>query len=184
MAEISYHDVARLLKADFETGRLYWLPRQADQFQDGSRHSAEYLCRWWNDRFAEKEALTPVNGSGYRWGRVMNKVCIAHRIIWLLHTRTWPLHQIDHINGDRLDNRIVNLRDVTPAENCKNQKMRSTNKSGIQGVCWFKTRGMWVAYIGKTTLGYFHSAADAAAVRRAAEVERGFHENHGRISAA
>jgi len=82
---------------------------------------------------------------------------------------------VDHINGDRLDNRLVNLRIVTTAQNAQNQKINcSYSRSGIRGVSWFARDSKWRAYVssgGKQHhLGYFETKEEAA--RAASEGRR------------
>ncbi len=93
--------------------------------------------------------------------------------------------QIDHINGNSLDNSISNLRNVTHTENQRNIKIQRNNTSGICGVrlyAYNRTK-KWVSSIrrnGKTvTLGYFLDLNDAIIARKMAEYEIGFHVNHG-----
>ena len=62
-----------------------------------------------------------INGRGYRWIRVLNKRYQAHRLAWLFYYGEWPENEIDHINNDKDDNRITNLRDVTHGENQQNR---------------------------------------------------------------
>ncbi len=80
---------------------------------------------------------------------------------------------IDHINGDRLDNRRCNLRFVTPSQNVMNTAVRSDNKSGVKGICF--DRGKWKAYICKggkvTNIGRFCTKDEATQARAAAENE-------------
>jgi len=80
---------------------------------------------------------------------------------------------VDHINGDRLDNRRENLRIVTAGQNCMNSGLRSNNSSGTRGVHFCKTRLRWVAQIkvGKKSLllGRFQTQDEAVAARRAGE---------------
>ena len=106
----------------------------------------------------------------------------VHRLIFLMHNGRWPVDQIDHINGIRGDNRIENLREVDHSENMKNIATPITNTSGVMGVV--RNNGKWQAQIrtGKTHkyLGIFADINDAIRVRKAAEIEYGFHENHGR----
>ncbi len=91
---------------------------------------------------------------------------------------------IDHINGDRGDNRISNLRVVTSTENNRNKAINKNNTSGVTGVTWSKSRRKWIAqiHIGKIgkALGGFDRVEDAIAARKNAETRYGFHENHGR----
>ena len=108
---------------------------------------------------------------------------LAHRIIYLLVAGEWP-EEIDHINGDGYDNRWVNIRNVDRATNHKNQKLRSTNTSGLMGVCWDKGRGKWAARIRVNylhiNLGRFDDWFEAVCARKSAENKYGFHINHGR----
>jgi len=67
------------------------------------------------------------------------------RIAYLLMTGEWPKHQIDHVNGDRSDNRWSNLRDATNGQNGQNRGMMSSNTSGYKGV--YKCRNKWRARI-------------------------------------
>ena len=85
-------------------------------------------------------------------GMINSKPYKAHRVIWKMVYGSDP-HYIDHINGDRTDNRISNLRSVTKAQNNRNKRLRSDNKSGVTGVHWYNPRNKWrvdVRYNGKT----------------------------------
>ena len=70
---------------------------------------------------------------------------MAHRVAWAIYYGVWPTGMIDHINGDGLDNRICNLRDVTHKENARNSRRKATNKSGCSGVMRDKHKKKWVA---------------------------------------
>lgn len=180
---LSFEDISKIIRADFETGKLYWLRRTSDMFANGKR-DAERACISWNARFAGKEALTADNGFGYRHGDIFAKKYQAHRVIWLLAYGEWPEDQIDHINGNRSDNRLSNLSAASNLTNGKNQKRPSDNTSGHIGVCWSKRHQKWMSQIhvngrGKF-LGYFDEIQDAVAARKKAEATFGFHENHGR----
>lgn len=70
----------------------------------------------------------------YRVIGYKRKTYYAHRIAWFITYGRWPTHPLDHINGDRGDNRITNLREVTATENQKNMKLFSTSSSGVVGV--------------------------------------------------
>lgn len=176
-------DIRKLLRYEPDTGKLYWLERTPDLFEDG-KQSAETVCRRWNTRYAGKEALTSDNGKGYRQGAIFSRVYFAHRVIWAIAHNEWPADQIDHINGVKNDNRIENLRAVTNQENHKNQKLSSNNTSGVTGVYWRPARRKWQVRIyvnGRLLhLGLYVNKDEAVAARKAAEVKYGFHENHGR----
>lgn len=106
------------------------------------------------------------DGKGYL------EICIdyqsyrAHRLAWLYVHGEWPEQQIDHINGNKKDNRISNLRTATNAQNAYNTKIRSNNTSGYKGVTLFKPTGKYAAKLripGKIiNLGYFDTAKEAA----------------------
>lgn len=132
----------------------------------------------------EKVSMRPHTNGRLRIDFLARKY-LVHRIIWCLEYGRWPRKFIDHINGDPADNRLVNLREVDNKMNCRNQKLRSTNKSGTMGVQWRKDRQQWIAVIARggvrRSLGFFDHLDDAVAARRAAEVEAGFHKNHGRV---
>jgi len=94
----------------------------------------------------------------------------------------WPTEDIDHIDGNRANNRVENLRAVSRSVNMRNAYRRKDNKSGFVGV--HKNRvGSWVAQIavdGRVIhLGFFRAQGDAVAARKAAEIEHGFSVRHG-----
>lgn len=184
MADLTYDIVARLFKPDFETGKLYWRERTTEWFQPGA-HGAEVYSGMWNKRYANTEAFTSDNGYGYRTGHIFRRPYQAHRVIWMLAHKEWPKNQIDHINGIRSDNRLINLRPVSHAENGRNQKLRSTNTSGVMGVYWHKSAKKWGARIkvggSYRYLGLFFEFADAVSARRHAEALYDFHGGHGRL---
>lgn len=111
----------------------------------------------------------------------------VHRIVWIMHNGEIPFGMhIDHINHNRKDNRIQNLRLVTNGENHKNTKLYSRNSSGVCGVSFSKWHNKWWARInvdGKfINLGMFDDINSAIEAREKAEKFYGFHENHGRKS--
>lgn len=75
--------------------------------------------------------------------RLNGKTYMAHRLAWLYMTGSWPENQIDHINGIRDDNRIINLRQATQSENLRNTKIRKDNAAKIKGINIHK--GRWIA---------------------------------------
>ena len=122
--------------------------------------------------------------NGYRRLQLHGIAYSVHRTIWLLHYGSPPSGQIDHINHDRLDNRIENMRDVTNQENQRNRKVGIANKSGVIGVSWHSRDMTWGARITVDgvvrRLGSFGGFFDAVCARKSAELRAGFHENHGR----
>lgn len=97
--------------------------------------------------------------------RVDGRKWHAHRLAWLHVHGSLPQGDIDHINLNRSDNRIANLREATRSQNCCNVGLRKDNRTGMKGVS--KRRGQWSARITKdyrtTFLGSFDSCAAAAA---------------------
>jgi hypothetical protein len=87
-----------------------------------------------------------VRKNGYRQLSINKKVYFAHRIIFLMHYGYLP-KEIDHIDGNPLNNSIANLREVTHSQNQWNHKLRSDNKTGIKGVTWSKTKNKWKVQI-------------------------------------
>jgi len=125
-----------------------------------------------------------VNRNRYRRITINRKLLLAHRLAWLYVYGEWPTGDIDHLNGLRDDNRIINLRDVSRIVNCRNAKKPKTNTSGITGVYWHKRHKNWHAYIrsnGKNVhLGCFACKYRAASVRHLAmEIEGGYTVRHG-----
>lgn len=124
------------------------------------------------------------NGIKYRSINVPGGSILSHRLAWLLYYGDWPTGHVDHKDHDGTNNRIDNLRDVTHGENLKNARKSKANKSGVTGVYWNKFAKKWHASIGDNGtvryLGLFRNLEDAAKARKDAEIELGFHENHGR----
>ena len=139
----------------------------------------------WNKQHAGKPAFT-TEIRGYLCGAVNRVLLRAHRVAWAIHYGNWPEVEIDHINGNKKDNRLLNLRDVSASENRRNQKMNTRNQSGKTGVCFIQSRNKWRALIShagqRVDLGSFDDRASAVAAREMAEAQFGYHENHGRQS--
>lgn len=141
------------------------------------------MPKQWNSVWPGREAFTAIDGKGYRHGSIDGCYVRLHRVVWALAYGSWPAGDLDHVNGDRLDNRLDNLREVCGSANQRNAKRRADNTSGATGVSWYKPTGRWRATVclqGRNThLGYFDNFEDALAARRKADVEFLFHANHG-----
>lgn len=176
----------QLLRYEPETGKLFWRERVPEMFQTGKR-SREAICQGWNRLFAGKEAFPQLRADGYRYGRLADGQFMAHRVAWAIFHGKDPLGTIDHVNGDRSDNRIGNLRDCPMAINAKNLSLRKDNKFGVPGIS-FRPRRLstrqWLAVIkvdGRSIhLGSFESINDAIEARREAENRYGFHRMSGK----
>lgn len=84
---------------------------------------------------------------GYLVAFFNGKIYKVHRLIWAIVHGEFPKGQIDHINGNRSDNRLCNLRVVTQQQNSHNKQWDRRNKSGFTGVCWNKKASKWQAAI-------------------------------------
>lgn len=149
-----------------DTGDLFWL-------RDAIRGS----------KLKAGRSILSKDVHGYIQINLSGNVLKGHRVAWFLHYGSWPDGQIDHINHNRSDNRICNLRVVDNTENHRNRPKQSNNKTGVVGVCVHKKSGLYRAYINfdgkQKNLGYFKNLDEAKEARRLANIEYGFHENHG-----
>ena len=124
------------------------------------------------------------NPHGYIFIRIDTILHRAHRLAWLYMTGDFPEDEIDHINGDKGDNRFANLREASHSQNMQNRKLNKNNKTGTNGVYLHEQSGKWLAFINfegkKKYLGLFITKERAVEAREQAEKQYGFHENHGR----
>jgi len=172
----------KLLRYDADTGRLFWRERMPNMFGQSGYGGSTGQCSRWNARHSGAEALTNIDAYGYRAGRIMGQLYKAHRVVWCIETGGQIFGQLDHVNGDRLDNRMCNLRVATSLDNARNAKKSARNKSGSSGV--WRNGKVWVAQIGggknREYLGSFREKSDAIEARTDAEIRLGYHKNHGR----
>lgn len=146
------------------------------------------VLTWKNSKRAYKNGceagrvITDLWGKSYRYVPCGGFKFMAHRIIWAIVKGQWPEHQIDHCDGNGLNNKIDNLRHATNQQNGMNQKKR-TPASGHTGVRWHKGGKKWNARIKaegrEISLGLYVNIDDAVAARKAAEKKYGFSEGHG-----
>lgn len=182
---ITASDLRRLISLDPETGELSWMLRGPEWFAGGcGRYTPERIAKIWNKRYAGTPALNSAHSMGYRSGKVLYVDMLAHRVVWALSHGEWPTNTIDHINGDKTDNRPSNLRDVMHAENMKNLPYRGGASSGHIGV-WHRAKNRkFDAYLTiagkKKHVGSFSTLDEAVAARASAAANAGYHLNHGR----
>ena len=164
MRDLTVDLLNELFDYDKETGDLIWKVRKAKRVKVG-------------------DIAGHIESTGYKRLMINAKSYLVHRIVFLMHKGYLP-KTIDHINGDRLDNRVENLRAVTANQNQHNRKINSNSTSGFKGVSWCKTHKHWRAAIKlegkKINLGRFKTPEEAdAVVRKAREELHGTFANHG-----
>lgn len=166
-SEVSRKRITEVLDYNPETGVFNWKIQPARRWKNREQTGS----------LSKSDGYIRITIDGHR--------CAAHRIAWMWVHGKWPEGQIDHINHDRSDNRIENLRDVTVSENRKNQIPSKANTSGVTGVSWAARDKRWTTRItvnGKTmSLGNYKDFKDAVSARKAASKKYGFHENHGKM---
>jgi hypothetical protein len=178
---ISVETLKALVSYDAKTNRFFWKERPAHLF------ASRRIAKVWNTRFAGKEAFKSKMQKGYYYARIWTRCYLKHRAIWAFVHGKWPVHNIDHINGDPSDNRIENLRDVPQTHNMRNTTLSRRNTSGAVGVRWYARKRRWTAAIKVNRkhhhLGSFLTFAEALDARKAAERQHGFLPGHGRSAA-
>jgi hypothetical protein len=163
-ANLTAEQARRLLAYEASSGEILWRSRPASDFT--TPKGWKIYCT----RYAGKRAGSACKQTGYLTIRVLGHLYQAHRIVWLLNCGVWPSNHIDHINGDKLDNRIENLRDVVNSQNRQNMKAaRVDSVSGIHGVRLDPRNGRYVALVrhaGKSwSLGSFATSHEARCAR-------------------
>jgi hypothetical protein len=158
MQKITQEQIKKLLDYNPDTGVFTWKHRDRSDFDLNSYFNTDS----WNNKFAFKVAggfshgyiTIAIQGTRYR----------AHRLAFLFYYGFIP-RCIDHINGNRSDNRIANLREATYNQNGYNMRTRKSNKSGVKGVSWHVAGNKWEACLQfngkKVYLGLFSDINEA-----------------------
>ena len=144
-------------------GKLYWKARGSPS---------------WDPRFAGKEAGS-LRTDGYTYVKVDEFRMLRHRIIWAMYHGTIKVPTtIDHIDRDRGNDTIMNLRAATETLNARNRGLPANNTSGVKGVNWYPKYGKWIARVGtgkgRSFLGYFDTLEEAVAARKQGEIDHGW----------
>lgn len=112
-------------------------------------------------------------GKGYLRVTINKRLYQLHRIVFAIIHDRWPTEHVDHINGNKSDNRAGNLREASNAENMRAVPPKKSNRSGASGVMWDRARGQWRAQIKVNyrliNLGRFSTKDAALAARQKAE---------------
>lgn len=140
---------------DYNDGKLYW------------SHKASYK------RDIGKEAGRSANLHGYHKIKYKGMAYPVHRVVYAMFHGDSLDMEIDHIDGDRSNNKIENLRLANRSQNTINTRNNAINTTGVVGVYWHKRDGRWTAFIRKNDrslhLGNFGHIFEAAAARKSAE---------------
>ncbi len=142
-----------LLRYEPETGIFVWL--EVKPVNGAAKRR--------NRLFAGRECGA-VDDRGYLRIRVLGTKYRAHRLAWLYVFGAWPEGEIDHKNCDRLDNRLVNLREASRSDNMRNVALQKNNKSGAKGI-WQTPSGTWRCVVNHRHVGNFSSLQEAVVVR-------------------
>lgn len=172
----------RLVDYDAETGALTFRQAWPEMFGESPARSRQYRCNTWNSLLSGRPAFATDHGTGYLAGGLLGKTYKAHRVAWAIFYGETPEGEVDHINGNRSDNRIENLRCVSKSSNQRNAIRRVDNTSGHTGVTWCERDSAWVVQISDGTKRRRRNFKDldAAILYRAAqERQLGYTERHG-----
>jgi HNH endonuclease len=163
---MTQNELMKALSYDEETGAFHWKVSSNNRIKIGDI------------------AGSVSKRTGYIQIKINLKLHQAHRLAWLYVYGELPKNEIDHIDHNRTNNSISNLREVTRQENSRNTKIRSNNSSGVTGVSWNKQTFRWHVRIHDLSgddkhIGYFINFVDAREARKIAEQEYDYHSNHG-----
>lgn len=165
---ISNDELKRWLSYDSNTGLFVWLKSPQSKVKVGSIAGC-------HSKVGRENPYVIIG--------LNKRLYFAHRLAWFYVHREWPEFEVDHIDGDRLNNKLENLRSVDRTANMRNQRIGSANKSGVIGVFWSNKDSRWIATIKVNKkniyLGCFRDIEHAAKKRKEAEKLYGFHFNHG-----
>ena len=176
---ITQDQLKSLVHYNPDTGIFTWLPKPIN---GNDRNNSVK----WNKRYAgcRVGSIGTHCKKRYYSAGIMGKKMYLHRLAWLYITGSHPDDVIDHINGNTLDNRFVNLRSTTKSQNQKNSKLDWRNKTGISGVWFCERMQKYICYITSSNkryyLGSFADFDEAVLVRKKAELKFNFHKNHNR----
>lgn len=150
-------ELALCLNYNAETGDFYWKDSECNRHHIRGKKAG----------YAKND--------GYVYINFKRKKILAHRAAWFIVFERPPSAQIDHINMNRGDNRLCNLREASHADNIRNRSAQANNTSGFKGVTFNKRSAKYEASIRfnkeKRSLGCFDTALEASQAYQAAAKE-------------
>lgn len=163
---LTQEKLIELINYDSETGIFTWKNRSENYFCNPG------YCKAWNKRYAGKKTGN-MSSTGCLQICIDDVRYMAHRLAWLYIHGDMNSECIDHINGDRTDNRLSNLRPATFVQNLMNAPSIAKRETGVRGVYWDKRGKCWRAACSisrkRVWLGKYYSLFDAAAARKSYE---------------
>lgn len=124
-----------LLNYDQETGVFTWQVSNHNSIKAGS--------------------IAGTISHGYIRIKILNSSYRAHRLAWLYMTGSWPIDQIDHIDGNKQNNSFINIRQASHSQNQRNKPIQKNNNSGYKGVTWHKRLQKWQAQLRHNKKTYY-----------------------------
>lgn len=142
MLELTCKRLRELLRYEPDTGDWYWRVRINSKVDVG-------------------DAAGTISVHGYRIITLGGTKYRASRLAFLYMTGSWPVNEVDHENRCKLDDRWINLRDVTGSENQINRDLQSNNTSGFRGVHWHTRDCKWIVQVKKENQNFFVGQYDS-----------------------
>jgi hypothetical protein len=169
---ITAEELRKLVSYDKDTGVFVWLPRKPNMYMH-SRQTPEGKCARFNNMRAGKRADITADG-GYRRIELRKplKSIRASYAAWLITYGKYPDLEIDHINNDPSDNRLINLREASSSQQKQNRRWGRKDKKLPKGVGIHKSTGKFRAYIGTDHLGLFKTLEEATLAYEKEAVKR------------
>jgi hypothetical protein len=133
---LSHDRVKQVLNYDAETGIFTWKVKTSPRTVVG--REAGCIC-----------------SDGYKRVRIDGRLYLAHRLAWFFVNGVWAEKFIDHINGDKSDNRVSNLRPADQFQSARNTERHKDSRSGLKGVHWDNTGKKWGARICANRVNYY-----------------------------
>lgn len=175
-SRMNFEEANRLFTYDPFTGEIKWSENRTDLIHQKENHFAKHAGKKAGCEYRHRNTkYIRITADGVR--------CYAHQIAWLLCWEEWPKGQIDHRDGNGLNNRISNLRDVSGSLNQRNMVFR---KSKLHPGVYRNPSGTFSVKIGdqgkQIHIGTFNTPEEAVAARKLEQEKRGYSARHGSVN--